>query len=34
MIARLRGANLEIPPWYVWSSNPGPLSGSGTVYGG
>ena len=21
MIARLRGANLEIPPWYVWSSN-------------
>jgi hypothetical protein len=32
--ASLRGANLEIPPWHVWSSNLGPLSGSGTVYGG
>jgi len=26
--------NLEIPPWYVRSSNLGPLSGLGTVYGG
>jgi hypothetical protein len=32
--ASLRGANLEIPAWYVWSSNLGPLSGLGTVYGG
>ena len=34
MIARLRGANLEIPPWSVCGSNLGPLSGSGTVHGG
>ncbi len=34
MIARLRGADLEIPPWYVWSSNLDPLSGLRTVYGG
>ena len=25
MNASLRGANLEIPPWYVWSPNPGPI---------
>ena len=34
MIARLRGAILEIPPWYIRGSNLGPLSGSGTVSGG
>ena len=33
MFARMYGANLEIPPWNDRSSNPGPLSGSGTVYG-
>ena len=34
MNASSRGAILEIPPWYVWSPNLGPLSGSGTMYGG
>ena len=34
MVARSRGANLEIPPWFVCDSNLGPLSGLGTVHGG
>ena len=34
MVARLRGADLEIPPWFVCGSNLGPLSGLGTVHGG
>ena len=34
MVARSRGAILEIPPWFVCGSNLGPLSGSGTVHGG
>ena len=34
MVARLRGATLEIPPWFVCDSNLGPLSGLGTVHGG
>ena len=34
MDASSRGANLEIPPWHVWSSNLGPLSGLETVHGG
>ena len=34
MDASLRGAILEIPPWFVYVSNLGPLSGSGTVHGG
>ena len=34
MDASLRGAILEIPPWSVYGSNLGPLSGSGTVHGG
>ena len=34
MNASLRGADLEIPPWFVCGSNLGPLSGLGTVYGG
>ena len=34
MVARLRGANLEIPPWFVCDSNLDPLSGLGTVHGG
>jgi len=32
--ASRRGVNLEIPPLAWWSSNLGPLSGSGTVSGG
>ena len=34
MVARLLGADLEIPPWSVCGSNLGPLSGLGTVHGG
>ena len=34
MDASLRGAILEIPPWFVYVSNLGPLSGSGTVHSG
>ena len=34
MGASLRGAILEIPPWSVYISNLGPLTGSGTVHGG
>ena len=34
MDASLRGAILEIPPWFVYVSTLGPLSGSGTVHGG
>ncbi len=28
------GAAVEIPAWYVWGSNAGPLSGLRTVSGG
>ena len=32
MNASLSGATLEIPPWYGWGSNLGPLSGLGTMH--